>query len=147
MDAITTTIITASITAFITGFITLSLPGWVRQIKTMAPKGKRNKLTAKMVIKYPFFALLIAAIFIFIPFGKWFVLFMCLSVLIISFFIARDIVNHKLDALSTSIESMAIDLDMEKLLDQLAQCDEYDFDRRKELKKKIRECSSNLSHL
>jgi hypothetical protein len=147
MDTIITAVISTVITAIITASITLSLPEWIRFVKTIETRKKRHKLIINTVIKYPFFAALIAVIFFFVPFGKLFVLLMCVAVLIFSYFIARDIFMYFLKSFFISGEKEKTENEIELWINQLAMCSPDDKNRIEMIKTKLNEFKKELAKL
>jgi hypothetical protein len=147
MNTVISTILIIIATAIVTESIHLSIPSWRRQLSSVIPKRERNKLVVKTAIKYPFLFIAMLLIILYVPFGKCFVVSLCFTSLIVSFFIARDIYSFGLERFIISFKKDFVKRDIESWKQQLANCDGNDKERIAMIMEKLSELEEQLGSL
>ncbi|MFZ4707502.1 MAG: hypothetical protein ACOYMF_16000 [Bacteroidales bacterium] len=147
MNTIATSVIIAAISIIGASVLDNFKPDWKKLFTKSFPNKKRQRMIAIMAFKYIFLALAILSVYLFVPEGKWFVVFMCFMFLVVCYFMVRD---HLL----FTFKSIVLDLDKEKLLNdkqlwlnQLADCERNDKDRRLMILDKVALIDKSLSEI
>jgi hypothetical protein len=147
MDTLITAIITMVATAITTELIHWRMPAWKSQLKSAVPKRKSIRQRLVMAIKYPFLFLSMCLIFKYMPFGHCFVAAFASSVLLTSFFIARDIFIHGMHRIVFLLEEERIKKDVNTWMDQLANCDRKEKERIGMIRDKLSELEKQRAEL